>query len=53
VGDVENLWNRIVADFRQYECATCRDYGVVFEWQSDVELRPVFRQKVDITLTVR
>jgi hypothetical protein len=32
--------------FRQY--ATCQEFGIVFGRQWDIELRPVFRQEVDI-----
>jgi hypothetical protein len=46
VDDVETLRNRIWKVFRQY--ATCQEFVIVFGMQWDVELRPVFRQEVDI-----
>jgi hypothetical protein len=40
-GSEIELWQA----FRQH--ATCQEFGIVFGWQRDVELRPEFRQEVD------
>jgi hypothetical protein len=44
VDDVETPRNRIVAGLQ----TICEEFGIVFGWQGNVELRPVFGQEVDI-----
>jgi hypothetical protein len=48
---IQNMtWKLSEIEMRQVsrQNATCQEFGIVFRWQWDVNLRPVFRQEVDI-----